>query len=293
LCHGVWLNKFKKRLLFQLENINMQFTFHKYHGTGNDFIISDNRLQTFDIYNHELIKLLCDRHFGIGADGMILLEENKRSDFHMRYFNSDGREGSMCGNGGRCIAYYAREIGLINKQTAIFSGIDGMHEALIGNDGLINLRMRDVTEWDRDGKAFIINTGSPHYVIFNENIDLINVIEEGRKIRYSKPFAEKGINVNFVEPGSEAVRLRTYERGVENETLSCGTGSVAAAICTVIEKGIVKNSLTVNTPGGKLEVRFVQSGKSAFSEIWLTGPVNKVFTGVLEIDELRLGGHHP
>jgi diaminopimelate epimerase len=262
----------------------MQLPFYKYHGNGNDFIISDNRRQNIPFTDQALIKNLCDRNFGIGADGLMLLEEKPGFDFHMRYFNSDGRESSMCGNGGRCIVHYAKEIGLI-EDTALFSGIDGRHEAVIGTDGKIRLRMQDVTSLEKDGDACIINTGSPHYVIFADNVDQLDVSGEGRKIRYSKPYSEKGINVNFVEPLSDGIRIRTYERGVENETLSCGTGSVAAAICTMIRKGNGRNSVTVQTAGGLLDVSFIQTGESSFTDIWLTGPVKKVFMGVLDTDE--------
>ncbi len=263
----------------------MQFSFYKYHGNGNDFIIADNRSQAIPYSDQALMRILCNRNFGIGADGLMLLENKPGYDFLMRYFNSDGREGSMCGNGGRCIVHFAKELGIIDRK-AVFSGIDGSHEAMIDPEGTVRLRLQDVTGVETDGPAYVLNTGSPHYVVFAGNIEHLDVLKAGREIRYSKKYYEDGINVNFVELLSEGIRIRTYERGVENETLACGTGSVAAALCTMAGKESGRKNIRVETRGGLLEVNFMKTGESAFSDIWLKGPVKKVFHGTLDTGDL-------
>ncbi|MFO7924113.1 MAG: diaminopimelate epimerase [Bacteroidales bacterium] len=261
----------------------MQLKFYKYHGNGNDFIIIDNRQNTFPANNHALIKYLCNRNFGIGADGLMLMEETPGMDFHMHYYNSDGREGTMCGNGGRCMIHFAAKIGLIDK-TAIFSGIDGHHQGRIDKNGLVHLKMQDVNKVKKDGNAYIINTGSPHYIIFTDNISGLDVINAGRKIRYDEKYGNEGINVNFVQTENERIRIRTYERGVENETLACGTGSVAAAIGTVLKENRNISRVIVETLGGILEVNFRRKNKEHFSDIWLSGPAKMVFEGNADID---------
>lgn len=263
----------------------MQFSFYKYHGSGNDFIVADNRRQSFPTSNHSLIKKICDRNFGIGSDGMMLLEDKPGYDFHMRYFNSDGMEGSMCGNGGRCIVHFARELGII-QSIAKFSGVDGGHKAIIDERGLVHLEMQNVDKINKDGKAYILDTGSPHYILFSENISGLDVLKKGRAIRNSKLYKKEGINVNFVEPAGNFFRIRTYERGVEDETLACGTGSVAAALCIAVEKGISSTPVNIETKGGMLEVDFRQTGKTSFRNIWLTGPAKLVFTGNIELGTL-------
>ncbi len=263
----------------------MQFYFYKYHGNGNDFVIIDNRDLSFPSNKQTLITKMCDRNFGIGADGMMLLENNPGYDFHMRYFNSDGREGSMCGNGGRCIVHFARELGIIDFN-AIFSGIDGVHKAKIDDRGMVNLEMLDVEQITKDKEAYILNTGSPHYIVFTNNISAVNVVKKGREIRNSGQYKEEGVNVNFVEPVGDRVRIRTYERGVEDETMACGTGSVAAALCSVIESGLGRNTVKIETKGGLLEVRFRQTGRTTFRDIWLRGPAKLVFKGNINTDNL-------
>ncbi len=263
----------------------MRFSFYKYHGNGNDFVVADNRKGKFPFTNQLLVKRLCDRNYGVGADGLMLLEERQGFAFHMRYFNSDGKEGSMCGNGGRCIVHFAREIGLIDD-TASFSGIDGPHEAIIDN-GYVHIKMQDVTGVERDGDAYVLDTGSPHYVLFTHNLDKTDVAGAGREIRYSERYRESGINVNFVEISDDnTILIRTYERGVEAETLACGTGSVAAAICTAIQTGNGRDSLKIETTGGPLQVSFTKTGETSFTNVWLTGPAKKVFSGTLETDDL-------
>lgn len=267
----------------------MLINFHKYHGNGNDFILIDNRSLLFPMQGESLIKLMCNRNFGIGADGLMLLENIPGYDFYMRYYNSDGREGSMCGNGGRCIVHFARELGIIDKN-ALFSGTDGPHEARVDNSGQVNLKMKNVDSISRDGNASVVDTGSPHYVIFTENIDAIDVVKSGREIRNSETYIDKGINVNFVEKRGNLIKVRTYERGVENETLACGTGSVAAAICSAFTNDMPDSRVRVETRGGLLMVSFKRSddGKG-FCDIWLTGPAKPVFRGTIDTGKLTEG----
>jgi diaminopimelate epimerase len=263
----------------------MKLEFCKYQGNGNDFIIIDNRIRTFPVNDQVLIKTLCDRNFGIGADGLMLLDEISGFDFRMIYYNSDGIEGSMCGNGGRCIVHYANKLGIIDK-TASFSGIDGPHKAIIDAKGLVHLKMQDVEGFEKDGPAYVFNTGSPHYILYSDNIDTVDVVRTGREIRNSLKYAGQGINVNFVQLTAKGLRIRTYERGVENETLACGTGSVAAALSLVPESGFSGSSVQVDTRGGKLEVSFSHSAISSFTDIWLTGPAKYVFKG--KVDTSRI-----
>ncbi len=255
--------------------------FSKYQGTGNDFIIVDNTRDNIQL-NSELIKKLCDRRFGVGADGLMLLEKHDTLDFRMIYFNSDGLESTMCGNGGRCITAFAHDTGLIGNNCS-FEAIDGIHQALI-NDQIISLKMNDVNEIKQSGNDYLVNSGSPHYVKFSGNIRNIDARKEGREIRYSPGYTEEGINVNFVEFSTEGLFVRTYERGVEDETFSCGTGVIASAICARIHDKQQGTHYTVNTRGGKLNVRFETDGYR-FYDIWLSGPAEFVFKG--EFNELN------
>ena len=262
----------------------MVLKFSKYQGNGNDFIIIDNRRQIFPDNSQTLINRLCNRNFGVGADGLMLLEKSGDFDFHMIYFNSDGKEGSMCGNGGRCMVHFARKLAIV-KDTAIFSGIDGMHEASFDERGLVHLKMQDVDKIQSDGPAYILDTGSPHYVLFADRIADMDVVKAGRMIRFSDRYKDKGINVNFAERGRDHILIRTYERGVENETLACGTGSVAAALASVIDSPSKVESIKTKTRGGMLEVRFRRTGKLSFSDIWLIGPAKHVFEGIADTDD--------
>ena len=263
----------------------MLLKFHKYQGNGNDFIIIDNRKQSFPVINDVLIRTLCDRNFGIGADGLMLLERSADYDFHMIYFNSDGKEGSMCGNGGRCMVHFARELAIV-KDTANFSGIDGIHEASFDDGGLVHLKMQDVDKIESDGPAYILDTGSPHYVMFEDSIAGMDVVKAGRMIRFSDRYKDKGINVNFVQRALDHIIIRTYERGVENETLACGTGTVAAALASVIDSHSKDVSIKAETRGGLLEVRFRHKGRLSFSDIWLIGPAKHVFEGIVDTDDI-------
>ena len=261
----------------------MKIEFFKYQGTGNDFIILDNRENNMDNFNPKQIVHLCDRRFGIGADGLMLLNRKEGYDFEMKYYNANGMESSMCGNGGRCMIRFASDRG-IHKSIYRFLAPDGEHEAEIDNkDNTIRVRMKDVAEVEEHTSYSIINTGSPHFVRFASDVKHIDVVETGHDIRYSKEFAAEGINVNFVETISEdSIYVRTYERGVEDETLSCGTGVTASALLSAHnENGF--NRVEVRTPGGNLSVEFNKIDDSHFENIWLCGPAEFVFSGTLEI----------
>ena len=264
----------------------MNIPFSKYHGAGNDFILIDNRRLQWNPEQKE-VAFLCDRHFGIGADGLILLGEAPGYDFGMTYYNSDGNESTMCGNGGRCITAFAGSLGLITAH-ARFSAIDGAHLAniIFNSSSLfqVRLKMKDVEKIDRANEDLILNTGSPHYVIFTKDVDQMDVVKEGRKIRNSPPFVSHGINVDFVEVFDDHLYVRTYERGVENETLSCGTGVTAAAIAFALNRKEIDGLIKVTTLGGELNVSFSQNGGS-FTNVWLEGPAERVFQGEMEIGE--------
>lgn len=257
----------------------MKLNFFKYQGTGNDFILVDNRKESFNP-NTKLIKNLCDRRFGIGADGFILLENHDAYDFQMVYFNSDGKPSSMCGNGGRCIVQFAHDLGVIKKETTFYA-IDGEHDAYLKN-GLVHLKMIDVEEIEEKKGNFFMNTGSPHYVKFVKEVKKYEVFDEGRKIRYNDRFKKKGTNVNFVEKlGKNKIFVRTYERGVEDETYSCGTGVTASAIAASLAG--MTGPVQVLTLGGELCVSFKKSKKNQYNEVYLIGPARRVFTGAVEI----------
>tara|TARA_B100001989_G_scaffold30912_1_gene18393 strand:+ start:519 stop:1292 length:774 start_codon:yes stop_codon:yes gene_type:complete len=256
----------------------MKINFTKYEGNGNDFIIIDDRKEEFSKDNVLMISKLCDRKFGIGADGLILLRKHKVYDFQMIYFNSDGNESSMCGNGGRCLVSYALQLD-IDLKTNSFLAIDGVHKFKVV-DNEIYLKMNDVKDIVVKNGYNFLNTGSPHVVQIVENVDEINVYEQGKKIR--RQFQEmNGVNVNFVSFNNDIIKCRTFERGVENETLSCGTGVVAVALYIFKKKKISDNKIIVSTKGGSLSVSFKNDGNS-FREIWLKGDINKIFDGLIE-----------
>ncbi|HVM89452.1 MAG TPA: diaminopimelate epimerase [Puia sp.] len=259
----------------------MKIHFYKYQGTGNDFVIIDNRNWSITNLPVDKIKFLCDRRFGVGADGLMLLNPKSGYDFEMKYYNADGRESTMCGNGGRCLVKFAYDLG-IHKNSFRFIAVDGEHEAEIDGN-MVNLKMQDVDgieEYDGDS---ILNTGSPHYVKMVSDIMDYDVLDKGMEIRHSKDFAKEGINVNFVEEKApDEIIVRTYERGVEDETLSCGTGVTASAlVCYHNEAGY--NEVTVTTKGGKLTVKYDRIDDNKFRNIWLCGPAEKVFEGEIEM----------
>ncbi len=259
----------------------MKIHFYKYHGTGNDFVIIDNRSGGVEL-NRDQIAFLCDRHFGIGADGLMLLEYEDGYDFRMVYYNADGNESTMCGNGGRCITAFAQKQGVV-KDTAHFIAIDGPHDATLNQDGTIALGMQQVKDITFNEGHSILNTGSPHYVKWVEDINTVDVYAEGKAIRNEEHFQPKGINVNFVQVTDNGeINVRTYERGVEDETLSCGTGVTASAIATVKNKTGNFNT-SINTPGGKLAVSFTKPTSDSATDVVLTGPTQLVFEGDIEI----------
>ncbi|RYY84951.1 MAG: diaminopimelate epimerase [Chitinophagaceae bacterium] len=262
----------------------MKHTFYKYQGTGNDFVLFDNRDGSLDSLTREQVRALCDRRFGIGGDGLMLLNRREGYDFEMKYYNSDGRESSMCGNGGRCLVKFAADQGLVQTDYR-FLAVDGPHEASIELDGNVALKMADVDRIEHDGNDFVLNTGSPHFVHLTTDVMHKDMVRIGREIRNSPSYMKEGINVNFVEQTEEAdeIIVRTYERGVEDETLSCGTGVTAAAlVCAHNENGF--NRVEVRTKGGPLAVEYDKNGNS-FTDIWLIGPAQRVFEGIIEIPQ--------
>ena len=257
--------------------------FYKYHGAGNDFVMIDARRINESVFNSKLVRFLCDRHFGIGADGLILLLPSEKNDFYMKYFNSDGFESTMCGNGGRCIAAFAGRLGIVGEK-AVFDGTDGDHIAYLLKDGQVRLKMIDVNGYQQMEDGFLINTGSPHFVIFRDSLDDTDVANEGRNYRNDSRFTPGGANINFVKrvSGNE-IAVRTYERGVEGETLACGTGSVAAAIISFMAQKTDKSEFVVRTTGGELKVNFLADNEGHFKDIWLEGPAEFVFEGEVEV----------
>ncbi len=259
----------------------MNIPFTKYQGTGNDFVLIDQREQKFITHdNIEAIQRICDRKFGIGADGLILLENHVDYDYEMIYFNADGRTSSMCGNGGRCITAFAKQIGAAVKENT-FLAIDGEHISRYQKNGVVSLKMNNVKDVKRGEDFYILDTGSPHYIIFVEDIDDIDIKSQGEAIRYSQEFKEEGINVNFVEIKDDHILVATYERGVEDETLSCGTGVTAAAIAYILrsKKGAGDHKVNIRTKGGELSVNFNARENQSFQDVWLNGKATKVFTG--------------
>ena len=259
----------------------MKVEFFKYQGTGNDFVILDNREDKYQLTKKQ-INHICSRHFGVGADGLMLLGKKNGYDFEMIYYNADGNQSTMCGNGGRCLVKFASEQG-IYKSTYHFIAIDGEHKAEIDSDGIIRLQMQNVDTVAYHNSYVVINTGSPHFVRFAPEVADIDVVSTGHEIRYSKEFAPDGINVNFVESIAEdSIYVRTYERGVEDETLSCGTGVTAAALLSAHnENGF--NRVEVKTQGGHLSVEFDKIDDKHYENIWLCGPAEFVFKGEIDV----------
>lgn len=259
----------------------MQLDFYKYQGTGNDFIVIDNRNKQVHL-SQEQIAHLCHRRFGIGADGLMLLNLQEGYDFEMKYYNSDGAEGSMCGNGGRCLTQFAQDCGILQSHFN-FIASDGTHEAIIEKAGWVKLKMNNIqTIHEQDG-AFILNTGSPHYIKPVRQLNELDVFSEGQKIRYNTQFKKEGINVNFVEEQPDGkLMVRTYERGVEDETYSCGTGVTAAALCNK-NSLIGFNIVSIITKGGELSVEFEKTDTQHFQNVWLCGPATFVFKGTIAL----------
>lgn len=260
----------------------MQINFYKYQGTGNDFIMIDNRQDVFSKNNTKLVESLCDRRFGIGADGLILLENDNSTDFKMVYYNSDGNQSSMCGNGGRCLVAFAKSLGIIENK-ATFIATDGLHHATISDDGIVSLQMKDVDEVRIEHDYVFLDTGSPHHVQLVEDLEHFKVKEKGAAIRYGELYGKAGSNVNFVsQKSADTFSLRTYERGVEDETLSCGTGATAVAIAMKALGKTESNKINLNVEGGKLEVSFTPT-EGKYVDVFLKGPANFVFEGNISV----------
>lgn len=259
----------------------MKINFFKYQGAGNDFVLIDNRMNNHAL-STEQINSICDRRFGIGADGLMLLQSKEGFDFEMVYYNADGNESTMCGNGGRCIAAFAHHIAVAGKEQ-YFIAIDGPHHAKIKAQDLVSLEMIDVNKIDIQADACILNTGSPHYVQFVPEVKDLDVFNLGKSIRNQVQFAPNGINVNFAKViDNENIAIRTYERGVEDETLACGTGVTATAIAASCNE-MGKISKKVHALGGTLQVNFEKIDQQTIKHIWLTGPAKLVFEGTIDL----------
>ena len=256
----------------------MLIPFVKYQGTGNDFIMIDDRAMLFP-QQKDLIERLCHRRFGIGADGLILFQI-KAGVAHMVYFNSDGRPSSMCGNGGRCFAAFGARLGALSTNGE-FLAVDGPHPYEILTDGRVSLRMKDVDAIITRPEGLFIDTGSPHVVLRVNDPDDEDLVSVARAIRYNDYFRSVGVNVNLIAMQNGALRVRTYERGVEDETYSCGTGVTAAALAAHHLR-LASGEVQVSTKGGLLRVKFSESNGS-YSAIDLIGPAEMVFEGVAEV----------
>ena len=263
----------------------MTISFFKYEGTGNDFILLDNRDEKYSGLKNSQVEFLCNRNFGVGADGLILLEKTAGYDFKMVYYNSDGNISSMCGNGGRCITAFAHKLHLV-KNEAKFIAADGDHQSVIISQSplVINLKMSDVQAYELIGKDVFLNTGSPHYVTFVDDVGKVDIVNEARKIRYNDRFKSEGTNVNFVQHSAGGLVVRSYERGVENETLSCGTGVTASVLASAIKESSNMDvaSVQVKSMGGILKVHFKKT-PTGFENVWLEGEAKFVFKGEIEI----------
>ncbi len=269
----------------------MNIPFHKYHGTGNDFIVGDNRTGLWNALNDEQRMHLCHRRFGIGADGILLLapppESNPHLSFSMQYFNADGRPGTFCGNGSRCLLSYAGDVlGLPKDQYIPFMASDGIHQGKINQDKSVSVLMKPSGEIKEHQEGFLLDTGSPHLVIFNQQVAELNVFELGRRLRHLPEFEPDGVNVNFYRVEDDgSLFVRTYERGVEDETYSCGTGVTAVALVHLKNLGIRTGSVSLKTPGGILKVD-VESGSGGMSGPTLNGPAACVFTGTFHCKQI-------
>ncbi|MEA1878609.1 MAG: diaminopimelate epimerase [Bacteroidota bacterium] len=255
-----------------------ELRFQKWQATGNDFVIIDNRNGILTDLSSEWISRICNRNFGVGADGFMFIQNHPELDFEMKYYNADGLEAEMCGNGARSIIGFVKNLRIIDNSTT-FQAIDGVHQGWVLRPDYYRIKMVDVDEIIENEKGISLNTGVPHLVIFTEAPDQTDVFQLGKEIRYSKEFAPKGSNVNFSNYSDNILRMRTYERGVENETLSCGTGAVASAIATEYLNNYGKSTYEVQVPGGKLKVSFERTNKNHFQEIYLEGEAKMVFEG--------------
>ena len=252
--------------------------FYKYQGTGNDFVMIDNRDLLFPKWDTTFVASICHRRFGVGADGLILLENDPNYDFRMVYYNADGAQSTMCGNGGRCVVAFARKLGVIDRETH-FVAVDGAHRAFITAEGEVRLQMQNVAEVSVFPDYVFLNTGSPHHVQWVKDVEAVDVKAEGAALRYGSLYADKGgSNINFVSVADEGFKVRTYERGVEDETYSCGTGATAVALALFQTQRTDQKELTLYTRGGNLKVSFQRVGEG-YANVWLSGPATFVFEG--------------
>ena len=258
----------------------MQLPFFKYHGAGNDFVMLHKPDISHEL-SREFVAHLCHRRLGIGADGLIVLEPHTSYDFYMRYYNADGNEATMCGNGGRCAVAFARKLGYIGKE-AHFLAVDGPHYASFAADGEVLLQIQDVSGIQRIGEDVYMDTGSPHLVKFVQDPEQVDVFAEGKAWRYARQFQPEGTNVNFIAVDKDYIRMRTYERGVENETLACGTGAVASAIAASYTSGSSYRQYRLQARGGVLTVEWEQHDHDHYTNVYLKGPVSYVFTGIFQ-----------
>lgn len=275
------LSKVVVRICFIFAEI-MQIKFTKYEGTGNDFLLLNNLDGNYSSISIEQIQGMCRRRFGVGADGLIKINHSDNADFYMDYYNADGSQ-SFCGNGARCAVHFAKEIGINVSKKIQFEAIDGIHEASIEGDS-VKLKMIDVQQIEKKGDAYELYTGSPHYIELSDDISSKHVISLGRSIRFSEPYKEQGINVNVLkEIDSNHIAIATYERGVEDETLSCGTGATACALLWEFISPETMNEVFVKVKGGELSVQFERNHKGGYSNIYLIGPATKVYNGIIEV----------
>jgi diaminopimelate epimerase len=259
-----------------------RISFSKYHGAGNDFILINFGDGIVQELSESDIRFMCNRHFGIGADGLMLLLPSEKADFRMKYYNSDGLEGTMCGNGGRCITAFARSCGIV-KTDYIFEAIDGIHTANFVDNTNVSLKMQDVDKVEVLEDGYFLNTGSPHFVFLNDNPHIANINELGNKYRYDNRFGSGGTNVNAIRINNDTIDIATFERGVEAETLSCGTGSVAAAIVAGLISANNNNDFKINAKGGNLRVSFGYNENGGFNNVYLKGPAEFIFKGDIVI----------
>lgn len=252
--------------------------FYKYQGTGNDFILIDGRREIPKLSQNDIAQA-CHRRFGVGADGLIILAKEAGYDFRMIYYNSDGRESTMCGNGGRCIAQFAHDLGMGSNFN--FIAIDGPHQAVVEKEQ-VSLQMIDVADIEAIDSDWFTDTGSPHHVVLHDDVEGLKIVEEARAIRYNNHYKEEGVNVNFIKGEGQHWQMRTYERGVEDETYSCGTGVTAAALVAHHAGKVEQSPVYMQTKGGNLELHFKHSPEQGYYDIWLKGPAKKVFEGQLQ-----------
>jgi diaminopimelate epimerase len=259
----------------------MKINFSKYQGTGNDFVMLDNLSGNYDDLTISQVQQICDRRFGVGADGLIKINKSSIGAFEMDYYNADGSK-SFCGNGARCAVDFAASLG-ITVENVKFDAIDGLHNAS-ANSLQVRLKMNDVLEVKKDGNAFVLYTGSPHYVLYNDDLSTKNITEIGREIRYSSTYKQEGINVNLVHRINEKeIAIATYERGVEDETLSCGTGATACALVQDFLSDSPLNQVKVKVKGGELMVEFERVSSGHYQNIYLSGPATFVFSGEINV----------